>query len=76
MINGYKSSKEIFTRSTSKDRRRIENKDLLKINKQCTINKEILSNENLLKDKQSLNIQTPNPLGSQRIYNRLTIVID
>jgi hypothetical protein len=44
--------------------------------KKCTINKDILSNENLLNEKESSKIQNPNLLGSQTIYNGLTIVID
>jgi hypothetical protein len=41
----------------SKSRRSIEE------HKKCATNKEVLSNENFLKDKQSLKIQIPsNPL--------------
>jgi hypothetical protein len=57
---GKKHFKRLFTRSMSKDRRSITKQRLIEEQqKECTINKEILSNENLLKDKQSLN--DPNP---------------
>jgi hypothetical protein len=59
---GKSVSKDYLQGACKRIKEALENKGVLKNNIKGTINKDILSNQNLLKYKQSLKIQTPKSL--------------